>query len=96
MPLTHKCPEAAKPIVQYLDTKPPYDFESEVGWHIALYGAGDVTHVLVKFCPHCGVELPNACGCCGGTGRREGMEEGSGIPFEFRCEICHGSGEEQD
>ena len=91
MSLKHECKEEKKPIVIYLDTKPPYDFESESGWHIPLYSGGDVTQVKVKFCPHCGLELPNACGCCGGTGE---YQHTSGV--KNTCEICHGSGEEQD
>lgn len=91
MLLQHKCKVEPKPIVQYHIVKTPYDFEEASGWYIALYFEGETLLVRVKYCPHCGIELPPACGCCGGKGQ---YQHTSGV--NNLCEICHGSGEEQD
>lgn len=80
MPLQHRCKDWNDP------TSRPLPIYGN-GWKILIvYDTHKTTTVQIKFCPHCGVELPAACGCCLGTGVYE----------NHPCEICHGSGEEQD
>lgn len=90
MPLIHRCQDWNDPTSKPL---PVYGGE----WKIMIvYDTHKTTMVQIEFCPHCGLRLPSACGCCMGTGVYKGMDDSSGLPFEHVCEICHGSGEEQD